>query len=891
MKNLIYFSLILFVFTAGAQDDVITKADYAFDQGNFVLAHELYQQSGEIYLAAYEFQLYVLSNLKMAKCHLETGAFMQVITQCDHITSYLNEVLPDAAALKVSTLLMRAEALLKLGKYDEMVETLTLAEQSLQDTESLLAAECYNDLGVAFWNNKNDQTAISYHEKALNIRRKMLDKTDPLIADSYLNLGLIAMEDDFLQSVIYFNNALQIYRAAYGNNHPQVALCFSNLAFANSYQKNHTEALKFMEETLKIWNHNYIGDHANKAFTLSNKGKILKDQGNYDQSLLMLQEALQMYLRLYGEKHPEVANTHYLIGSVQMAKKDFRTAIESFQKSIYANLYDQHFSDIYQLPEIKNYFSGDILLFSLQYKAQALEALHFEKSLNLRDIKAALNTYLKCDDLIGIIRHARLTESDKIKIGQISTDVYESGIRVAQYLSEKTFNGAYYRQMAFTFCERSKSSVLLESISDTKAKSFAGIPDEILSYEDSLKRQISWLELQMASNPEEPKLSTIKNAYFEIQQNYRTLIERLETEYPNYFKLKYDNPDIDLKELQDELGSETALISYFIASKIIYVFVVDQKHIKIINIPRSEDLMKLTKGLRNGIKYSIKVAFEHSSLALYDQLIPKIPSSIHKLIIIPDGLIGAIPFETLLTKDGETQTYLLEKYDISYNYAASLLLSEDGMNDKKSSGILLAAPISFTDNAVKMGELPGSEQEVREIKYLFLSSEEKPETWLRGKASESALKSSALSDYRFLHFATHGIVNESKPERSCIFMSPEADEDGSLYSGEIYNLKINADLVTLSACETGLGKVAKGEGIIGLSRALMYAGAKNLILSLWQVSDASTANLMIEFYKQHLYHSDDEYFSTALRSAKLSLLKSDQYTNPYYWAPFILIGR
>ena len=99
------------------------------------------------------------------------------------------------------------------------------------------------------------------------------------------------------------------------------------------------------------------------------------------------------------------------------------------------------------------------------------------------------------------------------------------------------------------------------------------------------------------------------------------------------------------------------------------------------------------------------------------------------------------------------------------------------------------------------------------------------------------------------------------------------------------------ELVLLSACETGLGKVAKGEGIVGLSRSLQYAGAQNLIVSLWQVADASTANLMISFYKQHLYHSDQTYFGNDLRLAKLDLLKSDEYYNPYYWPPFILIGQ
>jgi CHAT domain-containing protein len=156
-------------------------------------------------------------------------------------------------------------------------------------------------------------------------------------------------------------------------------------------------------------------------------------------------------------------------------------------------------------------------------------------------------------------------------------------------------------------------------------------------------------------------------------------------------------------------------------------------------------------------------------------------------------------------------------------------------------------------------------------------------------ASEALLKSDKMKGFKYLHFATHGQVNESKPELSRIFLAPSADQDGSLYAGEIYNLKINADLVTLSACETGLGKIAKGEGIVGLSRALQYAGANNLIVSLWQVADQSTAQLMIKFYDQQLHNSYSGY-NRALREAKLDLLNSEKYQHPYFWAPFILVG-
>jgi CHAT domain-containing protein len=132
---------------------------------------------------------------------------------------------------------------------------------------------------------------------------------------------------------------------------------------------------------------------------------------------------------------------------------------------------------------------------------------------------------------------------------------------------------------------------------------------------------------------------------------------------------------------------------------------------------------------------------------------------------------------------------------------------------------------------------------------------------------------------------------EDSPELSQIFLQGSSEEDGNLYAGEIYNLQLKADLVTLSACETGLGKISKGEGIIGLSRALLFAGAQNLMVSFWSVVDNSTANLMIDFYQNLLQDEVTKGYASALRRAKLKMIDTREYAAPYYWAPFILIGN
>ncbi len=165
---------------------------------------------------------------------------------------------------------------------------------------------------------------------------------------------------------------------------------------------------------------------------------------------------------------------------------------------------------------------------------------------------------------------------------------------------------------------------------------------------------------------------------------------------------------------------------------------------------------------------------------------------------------------------------------------------------------------------------------------------------IKNNANEEFIKSGELKNYRLLHFATHGFVNTSKPELSGILLAQDTtiSEDGILYSGEIFNLNLNADLTVLSACETGLGKLIEGEGLIGLTRALLYAGSKNIIVSLWKVADKSTSDLMINFYKNLLEAKQEKHeFSQALQQAKLKMIDEGKYAHPFYWSPFILIGK
>jgi CHAT domain-containing protein len=194
--------------------------------------------------------------------------------------------------------------------------------------------------------------------------------------------------------------------------------------------------------------------------------------------------------------------------------------------------------------------------------------------------------------------------------------------------------------------------------------------------------------------------------------------------------------------------------------------------------------------------------------------------------------------------------------------------------------------------------LPASRKEVTDVRGLFAMRagffggwfSSRSRVYLGRDATEGRLKSAGLERYRYVHLATHGVVDEKHPALSRLLFEPESgsSEDSVLTLGEIYNLRLNADLVVLSACDTGLGGIARGEGIIGLTRGFLYAGARSLLVSLWPVSDEAAASLVVDFYAKLL---EGRPKARALREAKLhTMARNPEYAKPFYWSSLVLVG-
>ncbi|MEO5980462.1 MAG: CHAT domain-containing tetratricopeptide repeat protein [Chryseolinea sp.] len=787
------------------------------------------------------------------------------------------------------------------GLYDQAFENFSAALQNLakdKSENSLDAAQVLSYIGNLYRATGKYTQAEEMLGRSLSIRQKLLKENSEWVAASYNDLGLVYSQTDNDRALEYYEKALKIYEKLHGKDHPKIAIANTNIGFIYTNLELYGDAINNFESALRTWEKIYTKAHPTKAFLFFNLGETYLKIHNPKTASEYYQKALTMYQESYGSKHPDIAVVFNALGNLNLAEHRYDDALNDYQSSLITNVRNFDAADVRKNPSLSEYYNGRTLINSLLYKAQALEARYYGETIRMSDLTLALKTIQACDSLIDRLRQHISSESDKIILGVIANDVYASGVRISYETGEVAANKKKWYALSFYFAEKSKSAVLLEAISDVNAKSFARIPESLLQEERKAKAGIALLTQQLAQKPSPIEERTLREYLFSMNRKYEQFTARLEKEYPEYYNLKYSNTSPSIFKLQNKLDRKTAIVSYFIDDKNnhLYEFTITKTKFKVRNTPLSKDLEKVITGLRNSLYFNAIETYRIAASTLSKVLIPKsIPHSVKALVIIPTGRLSIIPFETLLTrkiKSGDDLTtfpYLLKKYNVRYEFAASMILQRSTPPASTDKSIFLCAPVTFMPTQ-QLPDLPGTESEVNGIAQLFAVKNLKSDAFLRGRADEKIAKSGVLKEYGFLHFATHGVVDEKRPELSRIFLqSGSSDEDGSLFSGEIYNLELNADLVTLSACQTGLGKISKGEGVIGLSRALLYAGARNILVSFWSVADESTAILMKEFYKNVLQGNVDDYGEN-LRVAKLSLMSQEKYRSPYYWAPFVLIG-
>jgi CHAT domain-containing protein len=483
-------------------------------------------------------------------------------------------------------------------------------------------------------------------------------------------------------------------------------------------------------------------------------------------------------------------------------------------------------------------------------------------------------------------------------------------------------------ERALGYVERMKARTFLDQLAEARVDLHKGIDPALKAQRDGVEADLAGATDEIAAeyrkpSPDPKALAAIQARMTRLSTELERIKKQIRLQNPRYASVEYPQP-VTVAELQGRvLSRDEVLIEYFVGTREVYCFVVTREVFKAVRLAGSAPALQdrvaalvdnLNAGLGRGEGYDRPAAGE-----LYDILLKPIENEMadRTLVIVPDGLLALLPFEALVVRKEGRRSYLFERHAIKYVPSATimaLLSSEAGVSAKEGfigfgdpvydynsytagrpegdaeltgRGILAGAfKTRYAALGGRLSRLEGSGEEVRAIERLF-REKSGGKALLREKAREEIAKGAGMDQYGYIHFSMHGIVS---PGLQAIAFSqiPGTGEDGLLTMGEMMNLRFDARLVVLSACRTGLGKVERGEGVTGLTRAVLYAGSPAAVVSLWSVDDTATRELMTRFYEGMIVQGEDK--SEALRAAKGEMLRT-RYRHPYFWAAFVMYGE
>lgn len=828
-----------------------------------------------------------------------------------------------------------------MGNYEKSLELQLKALDiliKLLGPDHIDLASAYNNIGLTCKDLGDFHKAMEYNNQGLSLRIKYLAENHPAISSSYNNLGNIYFDlKQYDESIRAHRKALEIRLLKLGEENNPVAASYNNIGNAFFRKGDYDSAMSMYQKSLLIRNKILSPDDLDLAGCYMNVASVYSIKKDFENSLKFHTMALSIRKKKLGEKHSLTAGDYLNIANLYFNKKDFDSSIYYCQKSICSLVLDFEDSSEYSNPELQRILSPIKLLEALAFKAEIYRKISQEK--NPENLYKSFNTYTLAIELIDKIRFDYSAEKSKLMLNDKVVPVYEKALDVCFDLLNNS-GSSEFKEKAFHIIEKSKATVLQFALSDSKAKYFSDLPSEKTEKEKDLKAGLAFYETALIKelNKKEAidsiKISDYKQKLFSLNYEHEKLIKDLERTNPKYYELKYSSNIKSVSEVQSSIEKASGLINFFVGDSLIFIALITNTEFELIRLFKPNNFEQLIKELITSIVKSDNSGYLSAANKLTELLITPIYHKIkdkEKIVIIPGDILFKVPFEALFikpqkeTKNFTRLNYLVKEFDITYHYSATLYLAsleeKNKIADKNTANknFIGFAPVFPKDNQIgftisninnslltsndntlrsfsidgKMfEELKFSKWEVNSIVDLFLKNipNEISTAYFYSDASEENFKAKA-KDYKIVHIASHGFINEDQPDISGVIFAQPTDsaftDDGILYSSETYNLNFNADLIVLSSCESGLGKLFRSEGMIALTRGFLYSGGSNIIFSLWKIPDKHTSELMVEFYRQMI---SGKTYSESLRSAKLKLIKNEVTARPRSWAGFLMIG-
>lgn len=639
------------------------------------------------------------------------------------------------------------------------------------------------------------------------------------------------------------------------------------------------------------------------------KGGLFFKTKNYARAKGHFEKALDLMKEIYPEKHPMVVEASRSLSEVYLEEKIYGQAMSFIDKALEASLGEGETYNKNDVPPIDQAKFPLELLNAIGTKGKVLKGL-YAKSKDPKTLIQALTMFDTTIKLLNKLRRTYRKEGSKYQLAELAQEFSQQASLVCYQLYEITKKPNYLNR-AFEYVEIAKGSILLEAIRDLKARKIANIPTEVIEKENAQKIEIAYLkgevyyEVKQGKYKDIERLILLEKELSERTRAHEELVLSLEKEYPKYFALKYDYSTASIESVQNVLQENEVMLDYLMLDSFVLVFAIEQNELACKLVPHNleETNTSIVKFLRSIRKNEIQ-DIQYAGSNLYALLLEPLKDLLDNkdLIVIPDGFLNNIPFEVIpLRENGEIE-YMNSNHAFCYNYSATLYLtSKDAFKEIKAPRKIIgfAPDFALMDSILNNGDslsqvvadlglepLLYADQEVRVLEELFGGSS----IGVVGAGSTETFFKQVAKEYGVLHFATHGIVNHNDPMFSGLAFLTDSINDGLLHTHELFSLELNAELVTLSACNSGVGKLYAGEGVMSIAKGFAYSGAPNMVMTLWPVSDQATEAIMRLFY-QYLKEGMPKH--KALQKAKLAFIKEYQigHRHPQLWGGLIVIGN
>jgi CHAT domain-containing protein/Tfp pilus assembly protein PilF len=776
-----------------------------------------------------------------------------------------------------------------------------------------------NNIGVIYFNLGEVQKALEYYQQALPLRQASGNKRRE--ADTLDNIGIVyRVLGDPSQAFDHLQRALELRREAKDVAGEANSLHYIGYTYAAMDKPE--KALDYYQRALPL--RRTAGDRRGEAVTLNAAGEIYASRGETDKSFEHHQQALEL-LRAVGDRRLE-AVTQVLIGNIHALSGRSQEAVRNYTQSI----------SIFESLGAKR---------DEAWARQGLARIERDRG-NLGEARRQIETTIALVEAMRIQVSSRQLRASYLATKQNAYEFYTDLLMLMHRCDPKAGHDAE----AFQISERARARGFREMLAESGVDLRQGVDPVLLERERHLSQVLNakaerLMRLRGQRNTDE-QVAALKQEVGGLENEYQQVQGDIRRRSPHYAAITQPST-LALREVQQQLlDRDTMLLEYSLGSERSYLWAISQNSYKSYELPARDRIDQSARRLYGLVRArSVKKKNERETqrrerIRRADAELGKAAAELGEMVLGPvaeelgakrlalvaDGMLQYIPFAMLPVSSARSVYQpLIVKHEIVTLASASALAVQrkeragrkmaprniaviadpvfDVADPRVNSGVReqprvpdvyatrIVEHLSDGEAKLRIPRLPYTRQEAERILSVMPTGANLKAVDFN--AQRAAALGGELREYRYVHFATHGYIDSEKPGLSAIVLSLVDEQgqarDGFLRAQEIYNLQLPAELVVLSACQTGLGRDIKGEGLVGLTRGFMYAGAPRVIVSLWSVSDRGTADLMGRLYAGMI--KTGQRPAAALRSAQLEMWRQKGWRSPYYWAAFVQQGE